>query len=107
VASRLYSTTRQLYTRVFLLLRHLDLTSVGSPTLVALIDIYVTGLILLNVRQTQTRVRHFLPGRCHNALNRLLRTMPLSTRRLLALSKRSNRTLCSRRKMAMRRSGMG
>jgi hypothetical protein len=64
VASRLYSTTRQLYTRVFLLLRHLDLTSVGSPTLVALIDIYVTGLILLNVRQTQTRVRHFLPGCC-------------------------------------------
>jgi len=85
VASRLYSTTRQLYTRVFVLLRQLDLARLGSPTLAALITLYVTGLILLDVRQTQTRVSHFLPGRCHDALNRLLRTMPLSTRRLLAL----------------------
>jgi hypothetical protein len=42
-------------------------------------------LVLLDARQTQTRVARFLPGRCHDALNRLLRTMPLSTRALMGL----------------------
>jgi hypothetical protein len=36
-----------------------------------LIALYVTGLILLDGPQTQTRVSRFLPGRCHDALNRL------------------------------------
>jgi len=85
VASRLYSTTRQLYRQVARQLSSLEITTVGSPTLVALIGLYVTGLILLDARQTQTRVARFLPGRCHDALNRLLRTMPLSTRALMAL----------------------
>ncbi|MBV9282169.1 MAG: transposase [Chloroflexi bacterium] len=85
MASRLYSTTRPLYTQVARCLRQLGLASLGSPTVVALIGLYVTGLILLDVRQTQTRVARFLPGRCHDALNRLLRTMPLSTRALMGL----------------------
>jgi hypothetical protein len=57
----------------------------GSPTAVVLLALYVTGLILLDVRQTQTRVTRFLPDRCHDALNRLLRVMPCSTRCLMAL----------------------
>src|SRR5215210_8733531 len=47
--------------------------------------VYVVGLILLDGRQTQTRVALFLPGRAHDALNRLLRVMPLSTRALMRL----------------------
>jgi hypothetical protein len=46
----------------------------------------VTGLILLDVHPTQTRVAQFLPGRCHDALNRLLLLMPWSTRSLMSLS---------------------
>ena len=85
MASRLYCTTRRLYSQVALLLGRLGISEVGSPTTVALIALYVTGLVLLDVRQTQTRVTRFLPGRCHDALNRLLRLMPLSTRMLMAL----------------------
>lgn len=51
----------------------------------ALIALYVSGLLLLDARPTQTRVTRFLPGRCHDALNRLLRTMPFSTRALMHL----------------------
>ena len=85
MASRLYSTTRPLYTQVARLLGQLGLASLGSPTTAALIVLYVTGLILLDAHQTQTRVTRFLPGRCHDALNRLLRMMPLSTRALMGL----------------------
>jgi hypothetical protein len=56
---------------------------VGTPTTAVPIALYVAGLILLDGRQTQTRVALFLPGRCHDALNRLLRVMPLSTRALM------------------------
>jgi len=85
MASRLYHTTRQLYLCVENTLLLLGLSALGSPTLVILIALYVTGLILLDARQTQTRVARFLPGRCHDALNRLLRYMPLSTRLLTGL----------------------
>ena len=37
------------------------------------------------VGRPPSRVTRFLPGRCHDALNRLLRVMPFSTRRLMAL----------------------
>jgi hypothetical protein len=67
------------------MLRRLGIERVGSPTAAVLIALYVTGLILLDGRQTQTRVTRFLPGRCHDALNRLLRVMPLSTRVLMGL----------------------
>jgi hypothetical protein len=73
MASRLYGITRALYGQVLHQLSQLEARRWGSPTAVALLALYVTGLILLDVRQTQTRVTRFLPGRCHDALNRLLR----------------------------------
>jgi DDE superfamily endonuclease len=85
VASRLYRTTRPLYLRVCRILDQLGLAAIGSPTTAILIALYVTGLILLDARPTQTRVTRLLPGRCHDALNRLLRTTPWSTRALLAV----------------------
>lgn len=85
MTSRLYATTRPLAERVVLTLRHLGIEKVGSPTTAVLIALYVVGLILLDGRQTQTRVARFLPSRCHDALNRLLRLMPLSTRALMRL----------------------
>jgi DDE superfamily endonuclease len=85
MASRLYRTTRRLYIQVAHLLAQLGIVDLGSPTTAVLIALYVTGLILLDVHQTQTRVTRFLPGRCHDALNRLLRVMPLSTRALMSL----------------------
>lgn len=80
MASRLYCSTRRLYAQVASHLHQLGLSSLGSPTTVALMALYVSGLILLDVHHTQTRVTHFLPARCHDALNRLLRLTPLSTR---------------------------
>ena len=85
MASRLYGSTRALYGQVLRAVGQLKVSSWGSPTAVVLLVLYVTGLILLDVRQTQTRVARFLPGRCHDALNRLLRVMPCSTRHLMAL----------------------
>jgi len=85
MASRLYGSTRALYGQVLRALGQLEVKGWGSPTAVALLALYVAGLILLDVRQTQTRVTRFLPGRCHDALNRLLRVMPCPTRRLMAL----------------------
>jgi hypothetical protein len=83
VASRLYSTTRPLYAQVVRLLGQLGVGAIGSPTTAAVAALYVAGLILLDARPTQTRVSRVLPGRCHDALNRLLRTTPLSTRALM------------------------
>lgn len=83
MASRLYCSTRRLYAQVASHLHHLGFATLGSPTTVALIALYVAGLILLDVHQTQTRVTYVLPARCHDALNRLLRLTPLSTRALM------------------------
>ncbi len=85
VASRLYVTTRRLYEQVALALSRLGVGEIGSPTTVVLMALYVSGLIILDERQTQTRVALFLPGRAHDALGRLLRLMPLSTRALFGL----------------------
>jgi hypothetical protein len=85
VASRLYRTTRPLYLQVTGALDQLGAATVGSPTTAILLALYVAGLILLDAHPTQTRVTRLLPGRCHDALNRLLRVTPLSTRRLLGL----------------------
>jgi hypothetical protein len=79
----LYRTTRPLFLAVGQTLAQLGLGVPDRPTSALLIGVYVTGLILLDARQTQTRVSRFLPGRCHDALNRLLRLMPLSTRALM------------------------
>jgi len=96
VASRLYSTTRRLYTEVARLLRQLGLAEIVSPTTAALVALYVAGLVLLDARPTQTRVARVLPGRCHDALNRLLRTTPLSTRALMGGLRRFARALSQR-----------
>ena len=85
MASRLYRTTRPLYLEVSRILQQLGIASVAGPTAVLLIALYLTGLVLLDVRPTQTRVTRLLPGRCHDALNRLLRVTPWSTRALLGL----------------------
>ena len=83
MASRLYRTTRALYLEVIRQLRHLGIGTVGTPTTFALIALYVSGLILLDRRPTQTRLGRFLPARSHDAINRLLRVMPLSSRALM------------------------
>ena len=86
MALRLYRTTRRLYRQVEGALRavHLGQAVGGSPTTCGLVVLYVTGLLLLEARPTQTRISARLPARGHDALNRLLRTMPLSTRALMA-----------------------
>jgi hypothetical protein len=66
---------RLLATRVALVLRRLGIDWVDTPTTAALIALYITGLVLLDGCQTQTRVTRFLLGHYHNALNRLLRIM--------------------------------
>ena len=85
MTSRLYRTTRPLYLAVEQVVWQLQMPLLGSPTLFILIALSVTGLILLSARPTQTRVARRLPGRAHDALNRLVRTMPWSTRCLMRL----------------------
>ena len=58
------------------------------------VSLCVTGLILLDKRQTSRRISFWLPARSHDALNRLLRSIPISTRalmgRLILLANRLN-----------------
>lgn len=85
MALRLYRTTRPLFGQVAAALQVLGVLAAvgGNPTAFGLIALYVTGLVLLDARQTQPRISEKLPARSHDALNRLLRTMPLSTRALM------------------------
>lgn len=85
MASRLYRTTVPLFRAVERVLLTLGIAQLGTPTLWGLLALFVTGLILLDARPTQTRVSAHLPARAHDALNRLLRTLPLSTRALMRL----------------------
>ena len=86
MAFRLYRTTRRLYRQVTTALQTLHVpAAVGAnPTRFGLVALYVTELVLLDARPSQTRISQALPARAHDALNRLLRTVPLSTRALLA-----------------------
>jgi hypothetical protein len=54
MASRLYRTTRQLFLAVERALLRLQLSSLGTPTLAALITLVVTGLILLDAADAHT-----------------------------------------------------
>jgi len=85
MALHLYRTTRPLFAHVAAALQLLGVPAAvgGNPTAFGLIALYVAGLVLLDARQTQPRISAALPGRCHDALNRLLRVMPLSTRALM------------------------
>lgn len=85
MTSRLYPSTRFIYRQVAQVLRALGAAAVGGPAFFDLLCLYVTGLILLDKRQNATRITRFLPGRCHDALNRLLRVMFVSTRVVMAL----------------------
>jgi len=86
MALRLSRTTRRLYGQVEGALRSVHLLPGvgGNPTTFGLVALYVTGLLLLAAHPTQVRISAKLPARGHDALNRLLRTMPLSTRALMA-----------------------
>lgn len=85
MAFRLYPNTRYVYLQVAKVLQALGATALGGPLLFELFCLYITGLILLDTRQNCTRMTDFLPGRCHDALNRLLRVIPLSTRVVMDL----------------------
>ncbi len=85
MASRLYRTTRRPYGHVEGAQRVAQVRPAvgGNPTMFGLVALYVTGLLLLDARQSQPRISAKLPARSHDALNRLLQTMPLSTRALM------------------------
>jgi len=69
MASRLYPTTRQLFRRIAQSLSMIGLAPVVGPIAFALISLCVTGLILLDRRQTPWRMQEWLPARYHDALN--------------------------------------
>jgi hypothetical protein len=85
MVSRVYRTTSPVFLAVQRAVQRLGLTALGTPTLAALIGLFVCGLLLLDARSTRTRVMRLLPARCHDSRNRLPRTMPWSTRALLRL----------------------
>jgi hypothetical protein len=72
-----------LYQQVWKKLKKVGIADIISPLNFSLIAIYVSGLILLDHRQNGERIASWLPGRAHDAINRLLRTQPLSTRKLM------------------------
>jgi hypothetical protein len=63
-------------------LHRLGLGRALSPFGLAMTTLYVCGLILLERRQTATRMADWLPARAHDAINRLLVHPPILTRRL-------------------------
>ena len=81
MTSRLHRTTRWLYQQVWKKLKQVGIAGSTSPLTFSLIAIYVSGLILLDHRQTGERIASWLLGRVHDAINRLLRTQPLSDRK--------------------------
>jgi len=93
MASRLYRTTQPLFLAIEAVLTRLGVAQLGSPTLVGLIVLAVTGLVLLDGRPSQTRLATTLPARAHDALNRLGRTMPFSSRAVARLLRAFVRTL--------------
>jgi SRSO17 transposase len=83
MASRLYPTTRRLFQQVVQHVKVIGLGAALSPLVLALVVLYVTGLLLLDRRQNGTRIADWLPARAHDALNRLVRSHELSTRALM------------------------
>ncbi len=83
--SRLYPSTRPLLRQLAVILAGLGLASLASLKVADLITLYLLGLILLDRRQTPCQIAFFLPARAHDALNRLLRVVPLSSRALMRL----------------------
>ena len=73
MASRLYPTTRRLFSQVMRSLGALGYGAVLSPLVLSLMAVYITGLLLLDRRQNGTRFADWLPARGHDAINRLQR----------------------------------
>jgi hypothetical protein len=65
---------------VFAKLKILGLWSALTPLSFSLLTLYICGLLLLERRQNATRLADWLPGRAHDAINRLLTQHTLSTR---------------------------
>ncbi|HXF84901.1 MAG TPA: transposase [Anaerolineales bacterium] len=82
MTSRLYATTRRLFRQVFGKLKVLGLWTALTPLSFSLLASYICGLLLLERRQNATHLADWLPGRAHDAFNRLLTQHAISTRRL-------------------------
>ena len=85
MTSRLYITTRPLFKEVMTHLMVIGLAACFSATQFHVIALYLTGLILLDKGQNNCRISRWLPARSHDAINRLLRVIPFSTRLIMAL----------------------
>ncbi len=83
MVSRLYASTRSLWEQVETAIAALDVGRGRPRRVVEVIALYVTGLILLEKGQTAVRIATVLPGRAHDALNRLLRILPWSPQQLI------------------------
>jgi len=79
----LYASTRSLWEQVDTAIATLDVGRGRPHRLVEMMALYVTGLILLEKGQTAVRIAMVLPGRAHDALNRLLRVLPWSPYQLI------------------------
>jgi len=83
MVSRLYASTRSLWGQVDTVIAALDVGRGRPRRLIEAMALYVTGLILLEKGQTAVRIATVLPGRAHDALNRLLRVLPWSPQQLI------------------------
>lgn len=83
MVSRLYASTRSLWEQVETTIAALDVGRGRPRRVVEVMALYVTGLILLEKGQTAVRIATVLPGRAHDALNRLLRVLPWSPQHLI------------------------
>jgi len=83
MVSRLYANTRSLWEQVTTAVAALEVGRGRPGRVVEVMALYVTGLILLEKSQTAVRIATVLPGRAHDALNRLLRVLPWSPHQLI------------------------
>jgi len=83
MVSRLYASTRSLWEQVETVIAALAVDRGRHRRVVEVMALYVTGLILLEKGQIAVRIATVLPGRAHDALNRLLRVLPWSPQHLI------------------------
>lgn len=83
MVSRLYPSTRHLWEQITTIIIALGVGRGRFRRLAELMALYVAGLILLEKNQTAVRITTVLPGRAHDALNRLLRVLPWSPQYLI------------------------
>jgi hypothetical protein len=83
MVSRLYPSTRSLWEQINGIMRELEIDRGRPRRVFELMTLYVAGLILLEKGQTAVRIATVLPGRAHDALNRLLRVLRWSPQRLV------------------------